>query len=255
MDAFCAELEAWRRATTRLSQMAQAATSNGRADTELVGATAAMRDAIAQALRQAQAVERLAKQRSAAARPAAQPARRRRPAQAPPPEQARWMAELKPKGGSAAPAARPAPKGTSKTLTPAEMQEIYELFRDVDRDRSGLLEVAEFAELAQSLGRALSQRDCRDAMAEMDEDGSGEVDFEEFAAWWAKNKNSKGRWVGMVKDRARERAWAAETTRRIAEAEAPAAEVVVHPLAVEAFGLIFRHLQVRTSLRAAGLTE
>ena len=54
----------------------------------------------------------------------------------------------------------------------------------------------------------------------------------------------------MVKDRARERAWAAETRRRIAEAEAPVEEVAVQPLAVEAFGVIFRHLQERKLMMA-----
>lgn len=49
----------------------------------------------------------------------------------------------------------------------------------------------------------------------------------------------------MVKDRARERAWAAETKRRIADAEAQPEEVVVPLLAVEAFSVILRHLQER----------
>jgi hypothetical protein len=49
----------------------------------------------------------------------------------------------------------------------------------------------------------------------------------------------------MVKDRARERAWAAETKRRIADAEAQPEEVVVPLLAVEAFSAILRHLQER----------
>lgn len=49
----------------------------------------------------------------------------------------------------------------------------------------------------------------------------------------------------MVKDRARERAWAAETRRRIAEAEAQPEDVLVPLLAVEAFGVILRHLQER----------
>ena len=255
MDALAADLAQWRRHTAGLSKHALAAVDNGRGgSTELVAAVEQMRDAFAAAVRQAQQVERLAAQaQQARVHAAAQAARKRagRPAAsaAPSPEQARWMAELTPEQtkGARRAAAAAAPKGA---LSESDRQAMWELFQDMDDDASGALEVEEFAQLAESLGRKLSERECRDAMAEMDADGSGAIDFEEFANWWAKNKNSKGRWVGMVKDRAREKAWAAETKRRIAESEAQPAEVVVPVLAVEAFGVILRHLQDRKLMMA-----
>ena len=41
----------------------------------------------------------------------------------------------------------------------------------------------EIAQMSADLGRPLSSVELDDAMAQMDEDGSGEVDFEEFCGW------------------------------------------------------------------------
>ena len=285
MEGLAGELAAWRKHTAGLSQHAMAIVDNGRAGTELVSAVQQMRSAFLDAMRQAHVVERLAQAQTtcAAQRPAQTAGRnKRRPSEGPSPQQAQWMAELKAsKGGASSLASQvaSAPKNTT-ALSVADRQDIWEIFQDLDSDGSGSLEVDEFARLAESLGRRLSQRECKAAMAEMDQDGSGAIEFDEFASWvrthstravvcghgrahficlvlvltrrlvwillqWAKNKNSRGRWVGMVKDRARERAWAAETKRRIAEVEAQPEEVVVPLLAVEAFGAILRHLQER----------
>jgi Ca2+-binding EF-hand superfamily protein len=206
-----------------------------------------MRNAFADAMRQAHAVERLfqAQNTHTAQQAAKSVARKRRPAEGPSPQQAQWMAELKPKGTAASRAAGQAVPKNTTALSVADREEMWELFQDLDQDNSGSLEAPEFARLAESLGRRLSEREVNAAMAEMDGDGSGAIDYDEFCEWWAKNKNGVGRWVGMVKDRARERAWAAETKRRIADAEAQPEEVVVPLLAVEAFNAILRHLQER----------
>lgn len=55
--------------------------------------------------------------------------------------------------------------------------------QDLDLDGSGSLEIDEFSRLACSLGRRLSERECKAAMAEMDQDGSGSIEFDEFASW------------------------------------------------------------------------
>ena len=82
-----------------------------------------------------------------------------------------------------------------------------------------------------------SRREIADAMAEMDEDNSGSISFQELADWWQANRNSKGRGVAMMKDRAQERKWAQETKRRIAEAEAMCAALAVAIVAVLALAL------------------
>eukprot|EP01050_Picozoa_sp_SAG11_P007851 SAG11_NODE_666_length_7841_cov_24.388272_5_plen_121_part_00 len=96
----------------------------------------------------------------------------------------------------------------------AEKQKLRKLFDSIDTDQSGYLDRAEIAVLAARTGKTMSTRqlvsrnDCTgralcadaaaaaaaavlsfrsqkdDAMHEMDIDGSGEVDFEEFADWY-----------------------------------------------------------------------
>jgi hypothetical protein len=125
--------------------------------------------------------------------------------------------------------------------------EMWELFQEMDSDASGLLEAPEVARLALSLGRLLSERELADAMGQMDRDNSGGVDFSELMGWWTANKNKKGKWVGMLKERQRERAWSVETKQRLAEAEARrrGRVAVVTPLAEAAMSRIFRYLTDR----------
>ena len=68
--------------------------------------------------------------------------------------------------------------------------QLLQLFEEIDADESGLLDREEVAELAESLGAPLSTAELDDAMLQMDEDGSGEVDFDEFASWFRKLENS-----------------------------------------------------------------
>ena len=186
MEALPGELAAWRKHTAGLCQHAMAAVDNGRAGTELVSAVQQMRNAFLEAMRQAQAVQRLAQTTHAAQHPAQTAGRnKRRPPEAPSPQQAQWMAELnasKRGASSRASQVASAPKNTT-ALSVADRQEIWETFQDLDSDGSGSLEIDEFARLAESLGRRLSERECKAAMAEMDQDGSGAIDFDEFASW------------------------------------------------------------------------
>jgi hypothetical protein len=188
MEALPAELAAWRRHTTGLSKHAMAIVDNGRAGTDLVSAVQQMRNSFAEAMRQAHAVERLfqAHNTHAAQQAVKSIGRKRRPAEGPSPQQAQWMAELKPpKGGAssrASAAAKVVPKNAT-ALSVGDREDMWELFQDLDSDGSGSLEIDEFARLAESLGRRLSERECKAAMAEMDQDGSGAIEFEEFASW------------------------------------------------------------------------
>ena len=66
------------------------------------------------------------------------------------------------------------------------------MFGSADKSGDGILDRGEIAEVATSLGSKLSAKELDKAMAIMDEDGSGEVDFEEFYGWWSKQDGSGG---------------------------------------------------------------
>ena len=69
-----------------------------------------------------------------------------------------------------------------------QREAIKDLFIETDDDGSGLLDRSEVKQLAVMLGQKLNSKELDMAMAEMDEDGSGEVDFDEFFAWWVSDK-------------------------------------------------------------------
>ena len=50
-----------------------------------------------------------------------------------------------------------------------------------------MLDEGEILAMSVQLGHRLSASELRDAMAAMDEDGSGEVDFREFYGWWGRD--------------------------------------------------------------------
>ena len=71
--------------------------------------------------------------------------------------------------------------GTAVTV-PAE---VVKLFQELDEDGSGSLDHDEVAKLAERMGRPpMDEETLEKAMAMMDEDGNGTIDFLEFLAWW-----------------------------------------------------------------------
>lgn len=64
------------------------------------------------------------------------------------------------------------------------MEAVKVLFDTLDDDGSGALSREEVVKLAKSLGASLTRVEVDAAMKEMDKDGSEEVDFLEFYAWW-----------------------------------------------------------------------
>eukprot|EP01048_Picozoa_sp_COSAG05_P027314 COSAG05_NODE_7909_length_757_cov_1.243161_1_plen_188_part_01 len=69
--------------------------------------------------------------------------------------------------------------------------EAKKLFDKLDEDHSGILDEEEVQNLTKSLGMIMGEEELEAAMKEMDEDGSGAVDFDEFFAWWKLRKDEK----------------------------------------------------------------
>eukprot|EP01052_Picozoa_sp_SAG31_P006952 SAG31_NODE_326_length_17664_cov_10.038543_11_plen_360_part_00 len=57
------------------------------------------------------------------------------------------------------------------------------------------------AALAEKMGYELSEMELKEAMYAMDADGSGEVDFDEFAEWWIECGEEKSKWMELLNER------------------------------------------------------
>jgi hypothetical protein len=66
----------------------------------------------------------------------------------------------------------------------AQWDPVTDLFGEIDADGDGELDVGEIRQL---LGQKLSRKDIKAAFQQMDKDGSGAVDLEEFKGWWDTN--------------------------------------------------------------------
>ena len=65
--------------------------------------------------------------------------------------------------------------------------DLWALFREIDADDSGFLDMEEIGVLCRRMGKDLTPEELADAMKEMDFDGSGVVEWLEFNRWWANN--------------------------------------------------------------------
>ena len=72
-----------------------------------------------------------------------------------------------------------------------EEEELRALFETTDKDGGGTIDAAELGMLTGDLGLALSVPEVQEAMRDIDDDDSGEIDFEEFYDWYRDNKKSK----------------------------------------------------------------
>lgn len=57
-------------------------------------------------------------------------------------------------------------------------------FDSFDTDRSGYIDIGELKKLLQKLGESLSDSELQVAFQDLDSDGSGEIEFFEFAEWF-----------------------------------------------------------------------
>lgn len=92
----------------------------------------------------------------------------------------------------------------------ADLERAKRIFEGIDLDRSGELDRNEIRELGAQLGAEMTDAELQGAMDEMDADGNGEVDLEEFLSWWMGARSSQSTWARMIARRERqekEREW------------------------------------------------
>eukprot|EP01039_Chlorochromonas_danica_P020033 gene20033-24368_t len=71
-------------------------------------------------------------------------------------------------------------------ISPEELAEFREIFNLVDRDGGGSISKLELAELLETLGIDADVEEIDRMIAEIDQDGNGTIDFDEFVAVMAK---------------------------------------------------------------------
>lgn len=99
-------------------------------------------------------------------------------------------------------------------------KKIRTLFQEIDEDKSGDLDREEFAQLSRDMGADLTAAELDEAMREIDTDGDGRVDFEEFQTWWLTVGEEKSTWMFRVHLDSRKSFKAIEEEQRTAQKEA-----------------------------------
>eukprot|EP01043_Picozoa_sp_COSAG02_P092879 COSAG02_NODE_29449_length_569_cov_0.736170_1_plen_106_part_00 len=61
---------------------------------------------------------------------------------------------------------------------------LQEIWEEVDENGDGRLDASEVTRVLSGMGKELTEAEAAEAFAEMDKDGSGEIDFDEAFAWW-----------------------------------------------------------------------
>eukprot|EP01051_Picozoa_sp_SAG22_P007203 SAG22_NODE_498_length_9728_cov_12.354346_1_plen_1377_part_00 len=72
-----------------------------------------------------------------------------------------------------------------------EEEELRTLFESIDTDGGGTIDADELLKLTSDLGLALTHVEIQEAMRDIDDDDSGEIDFEEFYDWYRLHKKEK----------------------------------------------------------------
>eukprot|EP01043_Picozoa_sp_COSAG02_P003204 COSAG02_NODE_76_length_41115_cov_60.967817_31_plen_700_part_00 len=80
-------------------------------------------------------------------------------------------------------------------------EQLRRIFDKLDEDASGELDRDEVRSLVTQLGMDASEKDVDKAMATMDADGGGTVDFEEFCAWWRSRPCATDNMADRMKER------------------------------------------------------
>lgn len=68
----------------------------------------------------------------------------------------------------------------TRPLSNSQIEQLHTVFRHFDADGSGSIDVEELGDVFAAMGQNLSEDEIKALMAQADEDGSGEMEFEEF---------------------------------------------------------------------------
>lgn len=74
-------------------------------------------------------------------------------------------------------------------LSQEQIDEFKEAFKLFDRDGDGTVDVDELGTVMKSLGQEPTEQEIRDMISEVDNDGSGSIEFPEFLQLMAKKMN------------------------------------------------------------------
>ncbi len=73
----------------------------------------------------------------------------------------------------------------------AEKKQLKVVWKSVDIDGGGTLDRDELRQVLKKMGKNLTEEQLDKTMRQVDEDGSGEVEFEEFETWWDRHMSSE----------------------------------------------------------------
>ncbi len=72
-------------------------------------------------------------------------------------------------------------------LSAEKIDKVRHEFEYFDSDSSGYLDSNEFRLMFKVIAPEASRKECDEAFAAIDEDGSGKIEFDEFLEWWESN--------------------------------------------------------------------
>eukprot|EP00760_Papus_ankaliazontas_P032947 PhM_4_TR6096/c0_g1_i1/m.107086/K02183/CALM; calmodulin len=68
----------------------------------------------------------------------------------------------------------------SRNLTNSQIEQLKEVFNHFDTDHSGSIDIDELGKVFDAMGQSLSKEELGQLIAQVDDDGSGEIEFQEF---------------------------------------------------------------------------
>lgn len=79
----------------------------------------------------------------------------------------------------------------SKTLNNEQIARLKEVFDHFDADKSGSIDADELINVFESMGQAVTREEMEKMIASVDDDGSGQIEFEEFMMLMCSNYGAK----------------------------------------------------------------
>ena len=67
-------------------------------------------------------------------------------------------------------------------LAPEQIEQFRKYFNMFDKEKKGFVHTSQVGQILRTMGQAFEERDLKQLIKEFDSDGSGEIEFEEFAA-------------------------------------------------------------------------